>query len=81
MPCGDVDDDGRPVRDDSFLLLFNAHHEPLNFRMPSASFGGSWTKAIDTAADLDAPARAVSAGESIEVAARSVVVASGRSLG
>jgi glycogen operon protein len=72
----ELDDDGRPVRDDSFLLVFNAHHEPLPFTMPAASFGRDWSVLIDTANAGDAPARSVGAGEHIEVAARSVVVAS-----
>jgi glycogen operon protein len=72
----ELDDDGRPVRDDSFLLLFNAHHEPLPFTMPAASFGRSWNVLIDTADAGEAPARSVGAGEHIEVGARSVVVAS-----
>jgi isoamylase len=72
----ELDDDGHPVRDDSFLLLFNAHHEPVNFRMPAASFGQSWNTVIDTAADLDARSCTVGAGESIEVGGRSMVVVS-----
>jgi glycogen operon protein len=34
-----LDEDGKRVRDASFLLLFNAHYEPLDFTLPSASFG------------------------------------------
>ena len=33
----DRDEDGRAVRDDSFLLLFSAHDEALSFTMPAAS--------------------------------------------
>jgi isoamylase len=72
----ELDDDGCPVRDDSFLLLFNAHDEPLNFRMPAASFGKSWSVLIDTAADLGAQPCSAGAGEHIDVAARSMVVTS-----
>ena len=32
----DVDEHGNPIRDDSFLLLFNAHHEPVSFTAPGA---------------------------------------------
>ncbi|HEX6975689.1 MAG TPA: hypothetical protein VF147_14895, partial [Vicinamibacterales bacterium] len=39
---GEVDARGAPVHDDDFLVLFNAHHEPMGFTMPA--FGGSgWT--------------------------------------
>jgi isoamylase len=72
----ELDDDGRPVRDDSFLLLFNAHHESVMFTMPAPSFGTDWTVLIDTATDDDVPARSVGSGETIELAARTVVVIS-----
>ena len=40
---------GEPVRDDSFLLLFNAHHEPIAFTLPPVSHGELWESALDTA--------------------------------
>jgi glycogen operon protein len=70
------DDDGRPVRDDSFLLLFNAHHEPLGFSMPAESFGARWRVVVDTATDFVGQGRAIEAGEATDVAGRSVVVLS-----
>jgi glycogen operon protein len=70
------DEDGRPVRDDSFLLLFNAHHDTLGFTVPAAAFGHSWQVAVDTAADFVGRGRAIGAGEVIELAGRSVLVAS-----
>jgi isoamylase len=72
----DRDEEGRLVRDDSFLLLFNAHHEALSFTMPAESFARSWQVVIDTAADLVGQGRAIAAGDIIELAGRSVVVAS-----
>ncbi len=42
----EVDARGRPVVDDAFLVLFNAHHEPVPFRLPQ--FGGRWRPLIDT---------------------------------
>ena len=39
---------GRPVRDLNFLLLFNAHHGPVPFRLPDCA-GGDWRTLIDTA--------------------------------
>ena len=41
---------GEPVRDDSFLLLFSAHHEPLTFTLPAARFGRRWAVTLDSAA-------------------------------
>ena len=31
---GDVDDAGEPVKDDTFLIMLNCHHEPIQFYMP-----------------------------------------------
>ena len=39
---------GRPVIDDHFLLLFNAHSEPVNFTVPPQIYGASWTVELDT---------------------------------
>jgi isoamylase len=72
----DIDETGNRLRDDSFLLLFNAHHEPLPFTMPPASFGRRWTVVVDTAADDGERGGSVAAGEAIDVAARALVVLS-----
>ena len=68
------DDEGRPIRDDSFLLLFNAHHEPLPFTMPAEKFGERWKVEIDTAGNHESSS--VAAEATLEVAGRSVVVLS-----
>jgi glycogen operon protein len=46
----EADSHGRPVADDVFLLLFNAHWEHVVFRLPPAEFGTSWSVVVDTAA-------------------------------
>ena len=33
----EVDARGRPVRDDDFLLLFNAHHDTIAFTLPATT--------------------------------------------
>ena len=40
---------GRAVVDDSFLLLFNAHSEPVEFFLPGPEYGEHWECALDTA--------------------------------
>jgi len=40
---------GERVRDDSFLLLFNASEEDLRFVIPPRRYGARWHKALDTA--------------------------------
>jgi isoamylase len=44
---------GEPVTDDSFYVMFNAHHEPLEFTMPEAKWGEEWTVILDTAEETD----------------------------
>jgi glycogen operon protein len=43
------DDYGRPVAGYSFLLLFNAHHEPIEFHLPELAGGARWLTVMDTA--------------------------------
>ncbi len=66
---------GERVVDRTFLLLFNAHYEPVTFKLPTRRFGPGWTFVLSTAepdreeATLDWVARAA-----LEVEARSVLV-------
>jgi isoamylase len=46
-----VDGRGRPVRDDNFLVLFNAHHEAIPFMLPEFHAGCGWLSVLDTASD------------------------------
>ena len=48
---------GERVRDDSFLLLFNAGHRPTTFTLPDESYGGAWQAVVDTHDPLLANAR------------------------
>jgi len=41
--------DGSPIVDDSFLLLFNAHYEPVTFALPTRRFGARWVVDLGTA--------------------------------
>jgi glycogen operon protein len=70
------DEDGKPIRDDSFLLLFNAHHEALTFTLPAEEFGTRWQVEIDTAGNHESAS--VAAAAALELAGRSVVVAKTR---
>jgi glycogen operon protein len=70
----DLDDRGQRVIDDSFVLCFNAHHEPIEFVMPAEQFGTKWVAVIDTAADDEDEPATISAAEKVTVGARAVVV-------
>jgi glycogen operon protein len=39
---------GGQISDDSFLLLFNAHHEPVTFTLPTRRFGARWVVELST---------------------------------
>jgi glycogen operon protein len=66
---------GEEVDDDSFLLLFNAHHEPIEFRLPVRRFGARWKLAFSTAEpELEEGEFSFTAREPVAVPARSVVV-------
>jgi isoamylase len=70
-------DQGEPVVDDSFLLLFNAHFEDVDFQLPNHSFGPAWAIELSTA---DPPGvapdhtRRFAAREAVPVIARSLVL-------
>jgi isoamylase len=44
----ELDHMGRAIYDDHFLLLFNAHWEPINFTLPPRAFGSNWQIRLDT---------------------------------
>src|SRR3712207_9546366 len=44
-----TDERGEDVVDDHFYLAFNAHHEPMEFALPSEEYAQSWTVVLDTA--------------------------------
>jgi glycogen operon protein len=45
---GEVDLHGRAVHDDNFILLFNAHHERIDFRLPKLGGSDLWQSLLDT---------------------------------
>jgi glycogen operon protein len=68
---------GERVVDDTFFVLFNAHHEPLPFTIPSGSYGQSWRQVLDTNTlePIDEASGPVfAAGGSVPVSERSLVV-------
>jgi glycogen operon protein len=71
---------GEPVVDESFYVMFNAHHEPLDFTLPEARWGERWGVVLDTKED-DAHGmreedigRSYQAGESFAVQPWSLVL-------
>jgi glycogen operon protein len=67
-----LDERGQRVTDNSFVLCFNAHHEPIQFTLPPKEFGESWTRVIYTGSD--GSEGSVEAGATVTVDARAVLV-------
>jgi len=44
-----TDNDGKPIRDEDFYIIFNAHEEPLQYKLPARKYGDQWIKILDTA--------------------------------
>ena len=65
---------GEQITDDSFYLIFNAHHEALTFVLPPEKFGKEWIKIIDTTTSKIEPQGTYQAQEEIVVAGRSIVL-------
>jgi len=77
----ELDARGQRVRDDSFLLLFNASESDLKFAIPPARYGEGWARVIDTSAPQQPGTGADPAGEAtvrpgdtIQVCSRSLQV-------
>lgn len=39
---------GERITDDSFIMIFNAHHEDIEFTLPKKDLGSSWRLIVDT---------------------------------
>jgi glycogen operon protein len=65
---------GAPIRDSNFLLLLNAHHEAIGFRVSDILAGKSWTAALDTALDDPFQARPLAAGGEYPLQGRSLAL-------
>ncbi|HEY2638149.1 MAG TPA: hypothetical protein VGI54_12205, partial [Solirubrobacteraceae bacterium] len=64
---------GESIEDDSFVLLFNAWAEDIDFALPAARFGAAWMVALDTAEPSLGPAeRFFGARRTVHVPSRSL---------
>ncbi|KAA5543551.1 glycogen debranching protein GlgX [Adhaeribacter rhizoryzae] len=66
---------GEQIIDDSFYVIFNAAHHPMDFKLPSDKYGNQWIKVLDTRYEtVDIPEETYGPGETFEVDSRSVVI-------
>jgi isoamylase len=70
------DQKGRPIIDDTLLILLNAHHTPLAFTLPAHRRGIRWHSILDTSfsGEHEKQVSAFKGGEQYEMEARSIAV-------
>ncbi len=70
----ETDRAGEPIRDDTFLLLLNAHHAPLDFVVPAHRTRMRWELILDTRDWSPPGVRAFKAGDLFPLEARSLAL-------
>jgi glycogen operon protein len=68
---------GERIADDNFLLLFNAHAEPVPFTLHQPEGTDRWFVRVDTTSAVPRR-RSIAPGTKVKVAGRSVLVLSDR---
>jgi len=69
-----VDAEGRKLYDDHFYVIFNAHDDFIQYKLPDKKYGEKWTKIIDTANEGEDAAATCQPGDMVSVGGRSVVL-------
>jgi isoamylase len=66
---------GQAIDDDTFVLLFNAHFEDRQFRLPRVNMGRRWELELSTAEpDAEAGSASFAAREMVDVIAHSITI-------
>ncbi|MGM0376797.1 MAG: glycogen debranching protein GlgX [Bacteroidota bacterium] len=68
---------GKPVRDDSFYLMFNSYYDKVVFNLPGERWGKKWRKVIDTydaTFQNSGDGEILKPGQELEIQGRSVVL-------
>jgi len=68
------DERGMRIIGDSILVLMNAHHEAVPYRLPPVRWGEEWEILVDTAGEIDMKRPKIAAEGAVEVEPRSLVV-------
>jgi len=70
-----VDSMGNPIVDDTFYLVFNAHHNPLGFILPPEYWGRRWRQVLDTYDPISRRGGKIyRAGQALRVEGRSLML-------
>ncbi|HEV7349568.1 glycogen debranching protein GlgX [Telluribacter sp.] len=66
---------GEQILDDSFYVIFNAHYESLEFKLPTEKYGKEWIKILDTSENkVDEEGETFKPEDTLTVKSRSVVL-------
>ena len=65
---------GEAVLDDSFYIMFNAHHEPLDYVLPPPKYALQWTQLLNTATGQIGEGPAYDPQGTVTVEGRSIVL-------
>ncbi len=69
------DPEGRPMNDDHFFVVFNAHSDGVPYKLPPHSYGDRWIKVIDSFHDIvEEEGETFDAEQELTVPGRSVIV-------
>jgi isoamylase len=73
------DERGERIVDDSFYIMLNVHHEPMEFKLPPKRYGERWTQVLDTHEPADEMSeerlgRRLRAGSAVKIEAGSMVL-------
>lgn len=68
-----IDSEGHPVEDDSFYIIFNAHHEPISYHLPDERYGAGWELILSTS-NAQTDQHNFKPGDHMSIEERSVVL-------
>ncbi len=69
----DVNGVGEPIRDETYMILLNPHHEPIKFYMPQKP-GSAWDVVLDSSTPAGAQRPALGPGDFHELEPRSTAL-------
>jgi len=70
----DMDRHGEPIRDQTFLLCLNPHHENIQFYMPPCTPGSAWEIILDSRDAVTTKPQIVKPGDCYDMIPRSTVL-------
>ena len=69
-----VDQDNKPIVDDSFYLIFNGHFGAIDFKLPPGNYAMKWSKVLDTSNPPAEDKKEYKPGEIVKAEERSFIL-------